>query len=72
MTKKCYNSIEMVYKEVLTEAYWKKEYDAMRKDDPYTQKVVSKNYTQHALKIFTLEHLINRVITLKAFRKEIK
>ena len=26
-TKKCYNSIEMVYKEVLTETYWKKEYD---------------------------------------------
>jgi len=72
MTKKCYNSIEMIYKEVLTEAYWKKEYDAMRKDDPYTQKVVPKNHTQHALKIFTLEHLINRVVALKAFRKEIK
>lgn len=27
MTKKCYSSIEMVYKEILTETYWKKEYD---------------------------------------------
>ena len=35
MTKKCYNSIELIYKEMLTENYWREEYDKMRVTDPY-------------------------------------
>ena len=27
MIKKCYNTIEMIYKEILTESYWRVEYD---------------------------------------------
>jgi len=27
MIKKCYNTIEMIYKEILTEKYWRIEYD---------------------------------------------
>jgi hypothetical protein len=27
MIKKCYNTIEIIYKEILTEAYWRIEYD---------------------------------------------
>ena len=44
----------------------------MRKNDPYLQKTVPKGLNSHALKIFTLENLLNRVTTLKNFRKEIK
>ena len=72
MTKKCYNSIEMVYKEILTEAYWRKEYEQMRLNDPYVCRIVPKGNTAHALKIFTLENLLNRVTALKAFRKDIR
>ena len=61
MVRKCYNSIEMVYKEVLTEAYWKVEYDQMRKKQIYTAKTFPKGLTEQALEIFTLENLINRV-----------
>ena len=62
----------MVYKEILTEAYWRKEYDQMRRDDPYVQRTIPKGHTQQAVKIFTLNNLIDRVTQLKAFRKEIK
>ena len=55
MTRKCYNSIEMVYKEVLTETYWKLEYDQMRANDPNVCKVVPRGMTTQALKIITLE-----------------
>ena len=27
MIMKCYNTIEMIYREILTEAYWRIEYD---------------------------------------------
>lgn len=72
MTRKCYNSIEMIYKEILTDAYWRLEHDAMRRNDPYVCKVVPKGATFHALKIYTLENLLNRVVALKAFRKDIR
>jgi len=72
MTRKCYNSIEMVYKEVLTLQYWRLEYDNMLKKDPYVCRVVPKGATVHALKIYTLENLLNRVVALKAFRREIR
>ena len=35
MTKKCYASIEAIYKELLSEDYWRIEYDKMRANDPY-------------------------------------
>lgn len=72
MTRKCYSSIEMVYKELLTDSYYKKEYDYMRRNDPYLHKTIPKGLSVHALKIFTLENLLNRVTVLKSFRKEIK
>lgn len=72
MIRKCYNSIEMVYKEVLTEAYWKREYALMRMNDPYVVKQIPKGHSVHALKIFTLENLLNRVAALKNFRRDIK
>lgn len=35
MIRKCYNSIEAIYKEVLTDYFWRVEYDQMRIKDPY-------------------------------------
>ena len=34
MIKKCYNTIELIYKETLTDQYWRIEYDQMRANDP--------------------------------------
>lgn len=72
MTKKCYNVIEMVYKEILTEAYWRQEYDLMRLNDPNVCRTVPRGLTSQALKVMTLENLIYRVRDLKLFRKDIK
>ena len=35
MIKKSYGTIEAIYKEILTESYYKIEYDKMRVNDPY-------------------------------------
>lgn len=72
MTKKCYNTIEMIYKEVLTERYWRIEYDKMRLNDPHVCTQIPRGHTSQALKVFTLDSLLDRVDSLKAFRKEIK
>ena len=72
MSKKCYNSIEMIYKEVLTDEYWRHEYDLMRTNDPHVCKVVPRGFTSQSLQILTLENLLNRVAALKVFRKEIR
>ena len=72
MTKKCYNSIELIYKEVLTDNYYRIEYEKMRLNDPYIVTTVPRGFTTQALKVFTLSNLLDRVITLQSLRKEIK
>ena len=72
ITKKCYSSIEAIYKEFLTEDYWQLEYDRMRANDPYVCTQPPRGFTTQALKILTLENLIERVSALKAFKKETK
>jgi len=62
----------MIYKEILTTEYWRIEYDKMRANDPHVCKVVPRNFTSQALKIITLDNLLNRVGALKAFRKDIQ
>ena len=44
MIKKCYSSIEMVYKEILTENYCRIEYEAMRLNDPYVCTRIPKGF----------------------------
>ena len=72
MIKKCYSSIELIYKEILTENYWKDEYDKLRLHDPYVCTTVPRGFTSQALKVITLENLLDRVAVLKSYRKEIK
>ena len=72
MTKKCYASIEAIYKELLSENYWRIEYDKMRANDPYVCTQPPRGFTTQALKILTLENLLERVTALKSFRKEAK
>ena len=43
----------------------------MRSNDPYVCCTVPRGHTTQALKVITLENLLNRVKELKAFRKEI-
>ena len=71
MTKRAYKSIETIYEEILSEGYWRIEYDSMRAKDPYTCTVIPRGLTKEALKIVTLENLVNRVKELKVFRKEV-
>lgn len=72
MTKKCYTSIEVIHKEVLTENYWKLEYEKMRLNDPYIVTVVPRGFTTQALKVLTLENLLDKVVALKTLRREVK
>ena len=72
MTRKCYNSIELAYQELLSESYWKIEYEAMKIDNPYICKEAPRGLPNTALKIITLENLVNRVLSLKTFRKEVQ
>ena len=70
MIRKCYNSIETIYKEVLTDVFWRVEYDQMRMKDPHVHTRILKGFSLPCHKIFTLENLLNRVATLKTFRKD--
>ena len=45
MIRKCYNSIEAIYKESLTEMYWRIEYEQMRMYDPYVHTKIYKGFT---------------------------
>lgn len=72
MTQKCFHTIEMIYKEILTEAYWEIEYEHMVKNKLYQSTEVPFGYSVHATKIFTLEKLLQRISVLKNFRREIK
>ena len=72
ITKKCYASIEALYKEFLTESYSHLEYDRMRANDPYVCTQPPRGFTTQALKVLTLENLLERVSALKNFKKETK
>ena len=72
MIKKSYCTIEAIYREILSEAYWRIEYDKMRVNDPYVCTQPPRGFTTQALKILTLENLLERIGSLKSFRKEIK
>ena len=73
MIKRAYNSIEAIYKEILSENYWQLEFESMKAADPYTCKELPRaGLPRDAMKIFTLENLVNRVKELKTFRKEIQ
>ena len=72
MIAKCYSTIHMIYKEALTEVYWKREYDMMIKDELYVCKHAPKNAKKYTLEVNTLENLLYRVRDLKALRREIR
>lgn len=61
MVKKCYNSIEVAYKEMLSDEYWRIEYDQMKANDPHVVKNVPRGMTHHSLKILHLENLLAKV-----------